>query len=290
MKTKVIAGVVALLVLAGAWFLGGTPEVVLPNESPASALVYTPEPSVFVAEPEVVAEPTQEPVLISEPEDEVEDVPEPEATPVPEIIPEPTPTPAPETTTPEATPAPIPTPTPTLETPPTPAPEPTPTPEPTPEPEPTPTPTPAVNDDGSFTVTLEIRVDMLVHNLNLLHRDKHELVPYNGIIFPRTEVTAHEGESVFNVLQREMRRHRMHMASRFTPVLNSAYVEAINNIYEFDAGPLSGWVYRVNGTFPHMGSSRYLVNPGDEIQWHFSLDLGRDVGAVFADGEGQLDD
>jgi len=143
--------------------------------------------------------------------------------------------------------------------------------------------------DESFTITLEIRADTLLFNMHLLHRDKHELVPYDGVIFPRTEVTAYAGESVFNVLQREMRRNGIHMASRFTPIFNSAYVEAINNLYEFDGGALSGWMYKVNGWFPNFGSSRYLLSPGDEIVWLYTVDLGRDLGVTWDYG-GQEDE
>jgi len=139
--------------------------------------------------------------------------------------------------------------------------------------------------EGSFTVTLSVSVHRIVQNMHLLNSDKHELVPADGIIFPPTEVTAYEGESVFNVLQREMRRNRIHMVSRFTPVFNSAYVEAINNLYEFDVGPLSGWMYRVNGWFPNFGSSRYLLSAGDEIEWVFTVDLGRDFGVYWANGQ-----
>jgi hypothetical protein len=139
--------------------------------------------------------------------------------------------------------------------------------------------------DGSFTVTLSVSAHMILPNMHLLHSDKHELVPEDGIIFPPTEVTAYEGESVFNVLQREMRRARIHMASRFTPMFNSAYVEAINNLYEFDVGPLSGWMYSVNGWFPNFGASRYLLSPGDVIEWVYTVDLGRDLGIYFISGQ-----
>ena len=138
--------------------------------------------------------------------------------------------------------------------------------------------------DESFTVTLSVRVDMILYNMHLLNREKHELVPPDGIIFPATEVTAYAGESVFNLLQREMRRAGIHMSSRFTPVFNSAYVEAINNLYEFDAGALSGWMYRVNGWFPNFGASRYLLNPGDQIEWLYTVDLGRDLGVDWLTG------
>lgn len=138
-----------------------------------------------------------------------------------------------------------------------------------------------VMGDDAFTVTLSVRAHTILYNMHLLHRDKHELVPEDGWILPPTEVTAYEGESVFNVLQREMRRHGIHMVARWTPVFNSAYVEAINNLYEFDVGPLSGWMYRVNGWFPNFGASRYLLSDGDAIEWIYTVDLGRDLGVTW---------
>jgi uncharacterized membrane-anchored protein len=63
------------------------------------------------------------------------------------------------------------------------------------------------------------------------------------------------------------------------------YIQGINNIYEFDAGALSGWMYRVNGWFPNYGASRYVVQQGDVIEWVYTCDLGRDVGGAYAVGE-----
>lgn len=127
-------------------------------------------------------------------------------------------------------------------------------------------------DDDSFTITLSVSVHTLLYNMHLLNQDSHELVPPDGWILPPTEVVAYEGESVFNILQREMRRNSIHMVSRWVPFYNSAYVEAINNIYEFDAGSLSGWTYSVNERFPGYGSSRYLLSPGDVVEWLYTLD------------------
>jgi len=139
--------------------------------------------------------------------------------------------------------------------------------------------------DEQFTVILSVRAHMILYNMHLLHRDKHELVPEDGWIFPPTEVVAYAGESVFNVLQREMRRNQIHMVARWTPIFNSAYVEAINNLFEFDVGPLSGWMYRVNGWFPNFGASRYMLEDGDVIEWIYTVDLGRDLGVHWLGGE-----
>lgn len=55
-----------------------------------------------------------------------------------------------------------------------------------------------------------------------------------------TEVEFTEGESVHDVLQRVCKEAGIQMESSFTPAYNSAYVEGINNLYEFDCGELSG--------------------------------------------------
>ena len=144
--------------------------------------------------------------------------------------------------------------------------------------------------DGSFTVTLTVRCDTLLNNMNRLNKEKHELVPADGVIFATTTVTVYEGESVFNVLQRTMKQNKIHMAFRNTPIYNSAYIEAINNLYEFDAGDLSGWMYCVNGWYPNYGCSRYQLKPGDVIEWNYTCDLGRDLGQEWIGGGGQGDD
>jgi len=132
--------------------------------------------------------------------------------------------------------------------------------------------------DDSFTVTITVRCDTILGNMNLLNEDKWELVPEDGVIFPITTVTAYDGESVFNVFSREMKRAKIHLAFRNTPVYNSAFIEAVNNLYEFDAGELSGWMYSVNGWYPNYGCARYQLSPGDVIEWRYTCDLGRDLG------------
>ena len=137
-------------------------------------------------------------------------------------------------------------------------------------------------EDGVFTVTLTVRADMLLGNMHLLNREMHELVPDDGIIFHMGDIPVQEGESVFDILQREMREAGIHMSARFTPAYGSAYIESINNLFEFDAGPLSGWMYSVNGEFPSFGSTQYILSPGDVIEWHYTLDLGWDIRAYEA--------
>jgi len=89
------------------------------------------------------------------------------------------------------------------------------------------------------------------------------------------------------VLQRTLKQHKQHLEFEQTPLYNSAYIEGICNLYAFDAGALSGWMYSVNDTFPNYGCSQYTVQPGDVIQWHYTCDLGADLGAEGASGNNQ---
>ena len=134
------------------------------------------------------------------------------------------------------------------------------------------------NNGEAITVTFSIRVDNLLANLEMLDANKRELIPEGGFIFPQTLVTAQVGDTVFDILQRETRNARMHMAARFTPIINEAYVEAIHNIYAYDAGALSGWQFSVNGVFPGISSSSYEVLNGDVIVWAYTLNMGHDLG------------
>lgn len=130
----------------------------------------------------------------------------------------------------------------------------------------------------AYTCTLSVSCATILEHMDWLDSDKTELVPGDGVLFPATEVTFYEGESVFNVLQRETKKAKLHMEFENTPIYNSAYIEGVGNLYEFDCGELSGWMYKVNGWFPNYGCSRYQLQDGDIVEWVYTCDLGKDVG------------
>lgn len=145
----------------------------------------------------------------------------------------------------------------------------------------------AVISDKELTCTLSVRCDTVLEKLNWLDEEKVGIVPQDGIIFAEKTVTFYEGESVFNLLTREMKRNKIHMEFENTPIYNSAYIEGIANLYEFDCGELSGWMYKVNGWFPNYGCSRYLLKAGDKVEWVYTCDLGTDVGGGYAARNGR---
>ena len=135
-----------------------------------------------------------------------------------------------------------------------------------------------VDKGKTYTCTFSIECSTILNNLDQLEPDKLEMVPSGGVILAKTTVTFYEGESVYDVLQRLCKEKGIHMESSWTPIYNSAYIEGIHNLYEFDCGSLSGWMYRVNGWYPNYGCSRYQLKDGDVVEWRYTCDLGNDVG------------
>ena len=126
-------------------------------------------------------------------------------------------------------------------------------------------------------VTISITCHTILNNLDKVSDNKKGIIPSNGVILSQKQVEINDGDTVFDVLLRETRKQRIHMDFVESPVYGSAYIMGINNIYEFDAGELSGWMYSVNGVFPNYGCSIYNLNDGDVIQWMYTCDLGKDL-------------
>lgn len=137
-------------------------------------------------------------------------------------------------------------------------------------------------ENKTCTCTFSIECTTIFNNLDQLADGKLNALPSNGIILAKQTVTFNEGESVFDVLQRVCRSKGIQMESSFTPLYNSAYIEGINNLYEFDCGNGSGWMYRVNGWYPNYGCSRYQLQQGEVVEWRYTCDLGADVGGSYA--------
>ena len=119
--------------------------------------------------------------------------------------------------------------------------------------------------------TVSISCAELVSN-EALPAEKAELVPADGWLLPPTEVELSGGESAFDVLQAVCRSSKIHMEFSGVPLSGSAYIEGIGNLYEFDCGEQSGWLYRVNGKYPNFSSSGYTMQDGDTLEWIYSCE------------------
>lgn len=134
------------------------------------------------------------------------------------------------------------------------------------------------DENKPLICTLSITCKTILDNMDLLKPNKVKLVPKDGVIYAKRTVTFYEGETVFDVLLRETKKNRIHMSFVGYDIYKSQYVEAINNLKEFDCGEGSGWMFKVNGWFPNYGCSRYEVKQGDQIEWIYTCDLGHDIG------------
>ena len=140
----------------------------------------------------------------------------------------------------------------------------------------------AVVTNKSLSCTISISCATILDNMDWLDPEKVDIVPADGWILRPVKVEFKDGESVFDVLQRTCREKKIHMEFSDTPMYNSAYIEGIYNLYEFDCGELSGWMYKVNDWFPNYGCSRYQLKDGDVICWVYTCDLGNDVGGGYS--------
>ncbi len=129
------------------------------------------------------------------------------------------------------------------------------------------------------TCTIEIRCDTILNNMGDLREGKSAYVPLNGVILAASTLEFTEGDTVFDVLQNACSLAGIQLEYSYTPAYDSYYIEGINNLYEFDCGNESGWIYKVNGWSPNYGCSSYYVENGDVISWCYTCQgLGADVG------------
>lgn len=135
-------------------------------------------------------------------------------------------------------------------------------------------------DIPAQTCTIEVRCDTILDNMGDLAPGKSSCVPGNGVILAASTVRFAQGDTVLDVLKAASSATGLQLEYSYTPGYGSYYVEGINNLYEFDCGNESGWMYKVNGWFPNYGCSEYQVHDGDVIVWCYTCKgYGADLGA-----------
>lgn len=133
--------------------------------------------------------------------------------------------------------------------------------------------------EAKLSCTFSIVCGTILDNIDDFDTSKKDFLPEDGIIYAAKKVEFEKDETVFDVLLRETKANKIHMEFSKTPIYKSNYIEGINNLYEFDCGSLSGWMYSVNDVFPNYGCSGYKLKDGDKVEWIYTCDLGKDIGA-----------
>ncbi len=114
------------------------------------------------------------------------------------------------------------------------------------------------------SVTISINCDSV--------KDKGKsYIPNNGIVLEKTEIKIKNGDTVYDVLADVCKENKILFSA------NMGYIEGINNIFEMDFGKSSGWIYFVNGESPSVGCESFELADGDEIEWHYTCEMGKDL-------------
>ena len=140
----------------------------------------------------------------------------------------------------------------------------------------------------SETVFISVNCKTILDNYDELESElrSEKYVPPDGVILPETEYVLRAGDSVFDILSRAMRYNKIQLEYQGADKngYKSVYIQGINYLYEFSCGPLSGWMFKVNGSFPSSGCSKYKLKDGDRIEWVYTCNIGHDVGNYYNTG------
>lgn len=131
----------------------------------------------------------------------------------------------------------------------------------------------SLGSDAAGRVSVTIRCDAAVGKTSLAE---------DAIILPLSEVEIAKGDSVYDVLIRVAKKEKIAVDA------SGGYVFGINYLGEFDAGELSGWIYRVNGEKASVGSDSFILSDGDVVEWLYSCEAGKDLEKEY--GKGQWED
>lgn len=126
--------------------------------------------------------------------------------------------------------------------------------------------------DSFGNTTLKERIVTVIDNIKPTGKLSIGIYTDDKSLYESVEVDYKNGDTAYTVLKRLL-------GDKVDSIGNgdSLYVRGIDGLYEFDKGPFSGWVYAVNRVKPQVSAGSYKINPGDEIIWHYTLDLGNDI-------------
>lgn len=139
-------------------------------------------------------------------------------------------------------------------------------------------------NDGTLLVEISAECTTVLGKMDSIDSavNPPELIPADGVVISRCEVSLPEGATAFDALIEAARQQRVRVDYTGASSMGT-YVSGIGGIYEFGFGGLSGWMYRVNGDFPDVSSADITLEPGDVVEFVYTCDLGHDVGENYTE-------
>ena len=105
-----------------------------------------------------------------------------------------------------------------------------------------------------------------------------EYLPSDGILLPPTEHEITPGEtSVYAVTEALLESANLPLDAVYSPGYDSHYIRGIGYLYEFSAGPYSGWLYTVDGATANYGADQLILSGGETIVWRYTADYRTDA-------------
>ncbi len=98
-----------------------------------------------------------------------------------------------------------------------------------------------------------------------------------GQIVPQTKVERKEGDTILDITRRILKQKGIQLSVRGANA--GAYVEGIDNLYEFDEGQNSGWMIRLDGALIKQGVGATPVAEGQTIYWFYTTNYLEESGA-----------
>ena len=95
--------------------------------------------------------------------------------------------------------------------------------------------------------------------------------PKGKTYLKKTSYSVEKGTSAYDLLE------MTGLDVETTKSIDGVYVKGIEGLSEFDKGPQSGWVYRVNGKLPDCSAELYTLAKGAYVEWLYTRNNGKDV-------------
>ncbi len=92
---------------------------------------------------------------------------------------------------------------------------------------------------------------------------------YDSTMLGKTKLAITANETAYSALAKAVGSGKIKTKGSGSDI----YVIAINNLAEFDKGPKSGWMYKVNGISPNKGAGSYKLKAGDNLIWYYTSEI-----------------
>ena len=115
-------------------------------------------------------------------------------------------------------------------------------------------------------ITIECK--SILEHLGDLKPGHEKYVPSDGYLLRKYSCTYKSGDTAYDILKRSCAAQHIKITAENTRY--GVYIVGINNIDEKDCGNESGWLYKVNSTYPNITCGEQKVKPNDEILFTYT--------------------